>query len=257
MIPSRLLLNERNTMKNEIQPIEKQLSDWCAETFATCFPDADLSGIHLGVNASRNEQFGDYQCDAAMKLAKALKSNPRAIGQTFVDNATLPDLVEKIEIAGPGFINIYLKNEGLAVQLTAMLGDDNLGLPNIEKNQTVIIDYSSPNVAKPMHVGHLRSAVIGDTLLRLLRFLGDDVTSDTHLGDWGLQMGHLVTELYDEQPDLIYFDEAFTGPYPDEPPVTIEDLGRLYPAASNKAKAKTCFAIVGKPEPGSRSDASR
>lgn len=224
MIPSRLLLNERNTMKNEIQPIEKQLSDWCAETFATCFPDADLSGIHLGVNASRNEQFGDYQCDAAMKLAKALKSNPRAIGQTFVDNATLPDLVEKIEIAGPGFINIYLKNEGLADQLTAMLGNDSLGLPNIGKNQTVIIDYSSPNVAKPMHIGHIRSTVIGNSIDRLYRALGYNVIADNHLGDWGTQFGLIILG-YREFCD----HEALKA-------APVEELERIYVTSYNMSK---------------------
>ncbi|CAN0203137.1 unnamed protein product, partial [Chrysoparadoxa australica] len=99
-----------------------------------------------------------------------------------------------------------------------------------------MIDFGGPNVAKPMHVGHLRSSVIGDSLQRLMRFRGHDVTSDIHLGDWGLQMGHLVTELKDEQPDLVYYDAEFTGPYPDEPPVTIDDLARLYPQASAKAK---------------------
>ena len=102
--------------------------------------------------------------------------------------------------------------------------------------KSTVIDFGGPNVAKPMHVGHLRSAVIGDTLRRLLTFLGDDVTGDVHLGDWGLQMGHLVTELQDEQPDLIYFDASFEGPYPEDPPVTIDDLARMYPAASAKAK---------------------
>jgi arginyl-tRNA synthetase len=103
--------------------------------------------------------------------------------------------------------------------------------------QVTVIDFGGANVAKPMHVGHLRSAVIGDTLQRMLRFAGDTVISDVHLGDWGLQMGHLVTELEDEQPGLVYFDAAYSGPYPAESPVTIDDLGRLYPQASNKAKA--------------------
>ncbi len=211
-------------MKKEIQLIEKQLSDWCAETFATCFPDADLSNIKLGVDASRNEQFGDYQCDAAMKLAKALKSNPRAIGQQFIDRATLPDLVEKIEIAGPGFVNIHLKNEGLSAQLTDMLADDSLGLPNIGKNQTVIIDYSSPNVAKPMHIGHIRSTVIGNSIDRLYRALGYNVIADNHLGDWGTQFGLIILG-YREFAD---HDALKLAP--------VEELERIYVESYNRSK---------------------
>ncbi|HKL20864.1 MAG TPA: arginine--tRNA ligase, partial [Tichowtungia sp.] len=179
-------------MNKELQPIEKQLSDWCAETFADCFPKTDLRSVHLGVTTAKNEQFGDYQCEAAMKLAKVLRNNPRAIGQAFIDNAVLPDIVEKIEIAGPGFINIFLKNEGLSEQLTSMLGDETLGLPDIGKNRTVIIDYSSPNVAKPMHIGHIRSTVIGNAIDRLYRALGYNVIADNHLGDWGTQFGLII-----------------------------------------------------------------
>ncbi len=212
-------------MMNDNTPlIEERLSDWCAETFTRCFPDADLSGVNLGVNASRNEQFGDYQCDAAMKLAKVLGSNPRAIGQTFVDSAALPDLVEKIEIAGPGFINIYLKNEGLADQLTAMLSDDTLGLPNIGKNQTVIIDYSSPNVAKPMHIGHIRSTVIGNAIDRLYRALGYHVIADNHLGDWGTQFGLIILG-YREFADM---EALKTAP--------VEELERIYVTSYNRSK---------------------
>ncbi len=211
-------------MKKEIQLIEKQLSDWCAETFAACLPDTDLSGINLSVNASRNEQFGDYQCDAAMKLAKTLKSNPRAIGQQFVDTATLPVIVEKIEIAGPGFINITLKNEGLSAQLTAMLGDEKLGLPNIGNNQTVIIDYSSPNVAKPMHIGHIRSTVIGSSIDRLYRALGYNVIADNHLGDWGTQFGLIILG-YREFAD---HDALKVAP--------VEELERIYVESYNRSK---------------------
>ncbi|MBI9019748.1 MAG: arginine--tRNA ligase [Verrucomicrobia bacterium] len=206
------------------QLIETQLSAWCAKTFTACLPAADLNGVNLGVNASRNEQFGDYQCDAAMKLAKELKSNPRALAQQFVDTADLPDLVEKIEIAGPGFINIYLKNEGLANQLTAMLGDNTLGLPNLGKNQTVIIDYSSPNVAKPMHIGHIRSTVIGNSIDRLYRALGYNVIADNHLGDWGTQFGLIILG-YREFADM---DALKTAP--------VEELERIYVTSYNMSK---------------------
>ncbi len=211
-------------MKKEIQLIENQLSDWCAKTFATCFPDADLSDINLRVNASRNEQFGDYQCDAAMKLAKVLGNNPRAIGQQFVDSATLPDLVEKIEIAGPGFVNITLKDDALSAQLTSMLETKALGLPNLGNDQTVIIDYSSPNVAKPMHIGHIRSTVIGNSIDRLYRALGYNVIADNHLGDWGTQFGLIILG-YREFAD---HDALKIAP--------VEELERIYVESYNRSK---------------------
>lgn len=225
MVASRLLfLNERDDMKEIPQLIENQLSNWCAQTFATCFPDADLSEIYLGVIASKNEQFGDYQCEAAMKLAKALKNNPRAIGQAFIDCATLPDCVEKIELAGPGFINIFLKNEGISAQLSAMLDDETLGLPNPGQGKTVIIDYSSPNVAKPMHIGHIRSTVIGNSLDRLYRALGYNVIADNHLGDWGTQFGLIILG-YREFAD---HDALKAAP--------VEELERIYVESYNRSK---------------------
>jgi len=225
MIPSRLLLNERNTMKKEIQPIEKQLSDWCAETFTDCFPDADLSGTSLCVNASRNEQFGDYQCDAAMKLAKMLGSNPRAIGQTFVDSATLPDLVEKIEIAGPGFINIFLADAWLVARVAALRGDTRGGVPLPGQGRTVVMDYSSPNIAKPMHIGHIRSTIIGNSLDRIYRLLGYRVIADNHIGDWGTQFGIIIMGYRH------FLDRAALARSP------IEELERVYVKSYERAKA--------------------
>jgi len=179
-------------MSQPIQLIENVLSTWCTETWISCFSDAELAPMNLGVIASKNESFGDYQCEAAMKLAKMLKLNPRAIAQQFVDKAILPDSVEKIEVAGPGFVNIYLKNEAISAQLETLLSDPALGLPNLGKGQAVIIDYSSPNVAKPMHIGHIRSTVIGNALDRLYRAVGYQVIADNHLGDWGTQFGLIL-----------------------------------------------------------------
>lgn len=192
MLPSALLSARKFRMKKETISLETQLSAWCAETLAACFPEADLSAVPTGVIPAKNEQFGDCQCEAAMKLAKELKTNPRAIAQRFVEKAVLLNFVEKIEIAGPGFINIWLKTSALADQLTAMQSDEKTGIPNIGKNQTVIIDYSSPNVAKPMHIGHIRSTVIGNSLDRLHRALGYNVIADNHLGDWGTQFGLII-----------------------------------------------------------------
>lgn len=189
------------------------------------------------VRRSDKPEFADFQCNGAMGAAKSAGRNPREIAGEIA--AALKDhpMVLSAEVAGPGFINIRVSDEAMSARAAGILTDEMAGAEPAADPKVTVIDFGGPNVAKPMHVGHLRSAVIGDTLVRLLRFLGDKVTGDTHLGDWGLQMGHLVTELYDEQPGLVYFDAAYEGPYPEEPPVTIEDLARLYPAASAKAKA--------------------
>ncbi|WP_291077113.1 arginine--tRNA ligase [Hyphomonas sp.] len=189
------------------------------------------------VRRSDKPEFADFQCNGAMGAAKSAGKNPREIAGEIASALKDHPMVLSAEVAGPGFINIRVSDEAMSARAEFIRTDDMAGAEPAPDPKVTVIDFGGPNVAKPMHVGHLRSAVIGDTLVRLLRFLGDKVTGDTHLGDWGLQMGHLVTELYDEQPDLIYFDEAFEGPYPKEPPVTIDDLARLYPAASAKAKA--------------------
>lgn len=189
------------------------------------------------VRRSDKPEFADFQCNGAMGAAKSAGRNPREIAGEIAAALKEHSMILSAEVAGPGFINIRVSDEAMSQRAEFIRTDDMAGAEPAPDPKVTVIDFGGPNVAKPMHVGHLRSAVIGDTLVRLLRFLGDKVTGDTHLGDWGLQMGHLVTELYDEQPDLIYFDESFEGPYPEEPPVTIEDLARLYPAASTKAKA--------------------
>ncbi|MGE6698732.1 arginine--tRNA ligase [Hyphomonas sp. NPDC076900] len=189
------------------------------------------------VRRSDKPELADFQCNGAMAAAKAAGKNPREIAGEIAAKLKEHPSVLSAEVAGPGFINLRVSDAALSARAEGVRGDAMAGAEKAADAAVTVIDFGGANVAKPMHVGHLRSAVIGDTLQRLLSFLGDEVTSDVHLGDWGLQMGHLVTELQDEQPDLIYFDDAYTGPYPAEPPVTIDDLGRLYPQASNKAKA--------------------
>ncbi len=213
---------ELPNMKKEIISFETLLSSWSAEVTATNFPEAH-SAIPSGVIPSRNEEFGDYQCETAMKLAKELKTNPRAVALTY-KKAVHPDFVEKIEIAGPGFINITLKTTALAAQLEAMLADEKIGVPNLGKNQTVIIDYSSPNVAKPMHIGHIRSTVIGNSLDRLYRALGYNVIADNHLGDWGTQFGLIILG-YREFADA---EALKTTP--------VEELERIYVKSYNLSK---------------------
>jgi len=204
---------------------------------SAAFEAAGLPRELGGVIESDRPDLAPYQCNGALAAAKAAKANPRALAASIAEHlkAARPDLA--VEIAGPGFLNLVPPPALYAGRANALAADTRTGARTAPAPLKVMIDFGGPNVAKPMHVGHLRSSVIGDSLQRLMRFLGHSVTSDIHLGDWGLQMGQLITELEDEQPDLPYFDAGFSGPYPKAAPVTIDDLARLYPQASAKGKA--------------------
>ncbi len=210
-----------------------RLTNACADAFESL----GLERKWGAVRRSDRPELADFQCNGAMGSAKQAKRNPREVASEVADRVAANPDVTSVEVAGPGFLNIRVSAGTLAGRAGEVLDSEMCGASRAPEPERIVIDFGGPNVAKPMHVGHLRSAVIGDALQRIFRFLGDDVISDVHLGDWGLQMGHLVTELEDEQPGLVYFDAEYTGPYPDEPPVTIGDLGRLYPQASAKAKA--------------------
>ena len=213
--------------------IADQLSGVLGDAFASLELPRELGRV----SPSTRPELGPFQCNGAMPAAKQAKKNPRELAQAVLDAISGHALIEKADIAGPGFINLTPVQSAYNLRAAEIAADQRAGAPETEEPKKVLIDFGGPNVAKPMHVGHLRSSVLGDSLQRLLRFRGDDVVSDIHLGDWGLQMGHLITELQDEQPDLVYFDADFAGEYPAEPPVDIEDLARLYPLASQKAKS--------------------
>jgi len=151
------------------------------------------------VTQSTKPQFGDYQANGAMGAAKRLRTNPRQLAQAIVAALDLGDAIEKAEIAGPGFINIHLSPAWLGDRLTAVIDDPRLGIARVDPGQTVIVDYSSPNLAKEMHVGHLRSTIIGDALARLLEHLGQQVIRQNHVGDWGTQFGMLLAHLEDRE----------------------------------------------------------
>ena len=214
--------------------IADQLGAVLGDAFASLELPRELGRVSP---SKQNPEVFPYQCNGAMPAAKQAKKNPREIAQSVVDALAGNALVEKVEIAGPGFLNLRPSGDAITRRAAEIAADARAGAAKTDKPRKVMIDFGGPNVAKPMHVGHLRSSVLGDSLQRLLRFRGDDVVSDIHLGDWGLQMGHLITELAEEQPDLIYFDAGITDGYPSAPPVNIEDLARLYPQASNKAKS--------------------
>ena len=207
----------------DFAPFEERLSAWTSEAMQKVFGLTD-SDVNLGVTPTNNEKFGDYQCNAAMTLAKTLRKAPRQIAQEFADAAELPDFVDKIEIAGPGFINFFLSNAALAQHIQRLENDPHLGVKQVGEGRTAIIDYSSPNVAKPMHIGHIRSTVIGNAIDRLYRFLGYRVIADNHMGDWGTQFGLMMIG-YREFRDEEALERA-----------PVEELERIYVESYNRSK---------------------
>jgi len=204
---------------------------------------ADLGAAFVAVGlpadygrVTLSDKSAPFQCNGAMAAAKLAKKSPRDIATAIVKQLEGNADIALAEVAGPGFINLAPSDNLLKSRIDELALDARVGARDAEVPEKIIVDFGGPNVAKPMHVGHLRSSVIGDSLQRLLRFRGHDVVSDIHLGDWGLQMGHLITELEDERPELPYFDVNITDGYPSESPVNIDDLARLYPLASGKAK---------------------
>ncbi len=189
------------------------------------------------VQASDRRDLAQFQCNGALAAAKEVRANPRQIAQKVADRLKADPLFAKVEIAGPGFINLDVTDSALAERAGAMIGDERLGAPEAGRGKTLVIDFGGPNVAKPMHVGHLRSAIIGDCLQRLFRANAWTVVSDVHLGDWGLQMGQLISEIGRRGVAPVYFDADFKGPYPEDSPVTMEDLEEIYPAAAAACKA--------------------
>jgi arginyl-tRNA synthetase len=185
---------------------------------------------------SQRPDLCQFQANGALAAAKALKRNPRELGQRLASRLAGSPKFASVKMEGPGFINIIVAPGLLAQTLDETLADARLGVPEREGALSLVLDFGGPNVAKSMHVGHLRSSIIGDSLQRLSRFMGDRVVSDIHLGDWGTQMGMLIEAVRQRDPELPYFDPAFTGPYPAQSPVSMADLEQLYPAASAKCK---------------------
>ncbi len=178
-----------------------------------------------------------FQCNGALAVAKSAGRNPRELAVEIMERLSEKPMFKNIEIAGPGFLNFTLTDAYIINHASEVSVDESMGCDTAAKELRVVIDFGGPNVAKPMHVGHLRSAIIGDSLQRLFRYLGYNVISDNHLGDWGTQMGMLISELRRREPSLPYFDEFFGGEYPAEAPISIVDLELMYPEASKKCKA--------------------
>ncbi len=203
---------------NVLHELQQRFHDALAGLMADPAPYAAM------VKSAQDVRFGDYQANCAMSLGKVLGQPPRAVAQAIVERLRLDDLLAPPEIAGPGFINLRLRTDWLARQMPAMAADDRLGVSRVQPAQTFVIDFSSPNVAKPMHVGHLRSTIIGDSVARLLRFLGHNVVTDNHLGDWGAQFGILLYGYKNLR------DEAAFQADP------VRELARLYLEVRNRFK---------------------
>ncbi|HJT42596.1 MAG TPA: arginine--tRNA ligase [Rhizomicrobium sp.] len=200
------------------------------------FAAEGLSENFGSVQSSDRPDLAPYQCNGALAAAKASKSNPRLLAEKIAARLKAEPVFSKVEIAGPGFLNLDLTDEALNAR-ARFLAQQNAPCAAQANGKTVVVDFGGPNIAKPMHVGHLRSSIIGDCLQRLYRANGWKVISDVHLGDWGLQMGQLISEIELQGTAPVYFDPNFVGPYPEESPVSMEDLETLYPRASAACKA--------------------
>ena len=193
------------------------------------------------VTVSNRPDLCEYQCNGAMAGAKLYKKAPIMIANDVADKCTDSRVFAEVQAVAPGFLNLKIKGSFLADYLTQMEKEEKFGLEVPEKQKTIIVDYGGPNVAKPLHVGHLRSAVIGESVKRIARYIGHKVIGDIHMGDWGLQMGLVITEMKERYPDLVYFDESFDGEYPEEAPVTVTELEEIYPTASRKSKEDPAY----------------
>ena len=219
----------------------KKLIELMTEEVSSAFEKAGYAPELGRVNGSNRPDLCEYQCNGAMAGAKQYKKAPFMISDQVAELLKDSPVFESVQSVKPGFINLNVDPAFLASYLEKMSGDEKLGADTAEKPRTIIIDYGGPNVAKPLHVGHLRSAIIGESIKRTGRFLGHKMIGDVHLGDWGLQMGLIITELRHRNPSLPYFDENYTGEYPKEPPFTISELEEIYPAASARSKEDEAY----------------
>ena len=205
------------------------------------FNDAGYDEAFAKVTVSNRPDLCEFQCNGAMPLAKREKKAPIAIAEEIAEKLRGSDIFSKVEAVKPGFLNMDISEDALAKYMFEMAKDEGLGFKKTESPQKIIIDYGGPNVAKPLHVGHLRAAIIGESVKRILRYAGHEVIGDVHMGDWGLQMGLIIVGLREKNPELEYFDEEYEGEYPMEPPFDISELEEIYPAASKRSKEDEQF----------------
>ena len=215
--------------------------DLLSAEVAKAFAEAGYDEKYARVSLSNRPDLCEYQCNGAMAAAKEYHKAPIMIANAVVEATQGSEVFGEVQAVNPGFINMKVNNEYLSQYLNGMEKDERMGCEKAENPKTIMIDYGGPNVAKPLHVGHLRSAIIGESVKRIARFAGHKVIGDVHLGDWGLQMGLIITELRERKPELVYFDEAYEGEYPAEAPFTISELEEIYPTASGKSKQDEAY----------------
>ena len=214
----------------------KKLSEQITEAVEAAFTEAGYEASYGRVTLSNRPDLCEYQCNGALAAAKQYHCAPIKIASAVAEKLSQNEIFKEAAAVNPGFLNLKINEVFLAAYLDEMAADERLGCEAAVKPRTIVIDYGGPNVAKPLHVGHLRSAIIGESVKRLGRYAGHKVIGDIHMGDWGLQMGLIITELKCRKPELPYFDESFTGEYPEEAPFTISELEEIYPTASARSK---------------------
>lgn len=214
----------------------KKITELLQEELAKAFEQAGYDANYAKVTISNRPDLCQYQCNGALAAAKQYHKAPIRMAEEVVDLLGESGSFREITAQAPGFINMTVSDTFLACYIHEMTTEDRFGIEMPDKQETIVIDYGGANIAKPLHVGHLRSAVIGESIKRTARYLGHKVIGDVHLGDWGLQIGLIITELKHRQPELPYFEEGYTGEYPQEPPFTMADLAEIYPYASGYSK---------------------
>ena len=220
----------------------KTLIDLITEQVTNAFTGQGYDAKYGKVTLSNRPDLCEYQCNGAMAAAKEYKKAPFMIADEVVEKLAANPIFAMAESVKPGFLNLKIDEAYLADYVAKMQEDEGrFGCEKTEAPKTIMIDYGGPNVAKPLHVGHLRSAIIGESVKRIGKFMGHNVIGDVHLGDWGLQMGLIITELKLRRPELVYFDDAYTGEYPEEAPFTISELEEIYPTASKKSKEDEAY----------------
>ena len=220
----------------------KTLIDLITEQVTNAFTGQGYDAKYGKVTLSNRPDLCEYQCNGAMAAAKEYKCAPFMISDKIAQALAENELFESVESVKPGFINMKVSPAYLAKYVSDMKADEGrFGCDKAAHPKTIIVDYGGAKLAKPLHVGHLRSAVIGESIKRIGKFMGHHMIGDVHLGDWGLQMGLIIVELKERKPDLVYYDESYTGEYPKEAPFTISELEDIYPTASKKSKEDEAF----------------
>ena len=220
----------------------KKILDLITDEVTKAFTECGYDAKYAKVTLSNRPDLCEYQCNGAMAAVKEYKKAPFMIADEVVEKLAANPIFAMAESVKPGFLNLKIDEAYLADYVAKMQEDEGrFGCEKTEAPKTIMIDYGGPNVAKPLHVGHLRSAIIGESVKRIGKFMGNNVIGDVHLGDWGLQMGLIITELKLRRPELVYFDDAYTGEYPEEAPFTISELEEIYPTASKKSKEDEAY----------------